>query len=434
MSPDGTRLFAVNTPDDYLEIFTIDGAGNLTHSGSVPVGLEPVAVAARSNTEVWVVNHLSDSVSIIDVGSNPPRVARTLLVGDEPRDIVFAGTGGNRAFITTAHRGQNRPGAGQDTTIGIGGDPQLTTEGIGRADVYVFDATNLGATLAGTPVSVLTVFATRRALAVSRRQHRSCGRVPLGNETTMANGGSCDGAGAGPCNVGDTTYPGGLPAPNTNFQGTGQPEVGLIVRRNPSNNRFEDELGRNWNPAVRFSLPDRDVFAINANTLAAPTPFAHVGTVLFNMAVNPVSGKLYVSNTEAHNEDRFEGPGTFAGHTVRGHLHESRVTVISGQTVTPHHLYKHINYGVVPSPIGVKDNSLAIPTGMAVTADGTRLYLAAFGSSKVGIFDTSQLENDTFTPSVLDHITVTGGGQSGLVLNEADDRLYVSRASTTPCR
>jgi YVTN family beta-propeller protein len=104
MSPDGTRLFAVNTPDDYLEIFSIDGSGGLVRTGSVPVGLEPIAVAARSNSEVWVVNHLSDSVSIVDVGSSPPRVVRTLLVGDEPRDIVFAGTGGNRVFITTAHR------------------------------------------------------------------------------------------------------------------------------------------------------------------------------------------------------------------------------------------------------------------------------------------------------------------------------------------
>ena len=71
MSPDGTRLFAVNTPDDRLEIFDI-GVGTLTHVGSVPVGLEPVAIAARSNSEVWVVNHLSDSVSIVDVGSSPP--------------------------------------------------------------------------------------------------------------------------------------------------------------------------------------------------------------------------------------------------------------------------------------------------------------------------------------------------------------------------
>src|SRR6202008_1320323 len=80
LSPDRTHLFAVNTPDNRLEIFNVDGTnGTLTHSGSVPVGLEPVAVAARTNGEVWVVNHLSDSVSIVDVGAVPPRVTRPVL-------------------------------------------------------------------------------------------------------------------------------------------------------------------------------------------------------------------------------------------------------------------------------------------------------------------------------------------------------------------
>src|SRR5499433_1066209 len=144
LSPDGTRLFAVNTPDDRLEIFNVDGTGGLSHAGSVSVGLEPVAVAARTDGEVWVVNHLSDSVSVVDVSSTPPRVVRTLLVGDEPRDIVFAGPGGDRAFITTAHRGQNRPG-----------DPQLTTPGIGRADVWVFEASALGTSLGGTPLTIV---------------------------------------------------------------------------------------------------------------------------------------------------------------------------------------------------------------------------------------------------------------------------------------
>jgi DNA-binding beta-propeller fold protein YncE len=109
LSPDGTHLFAVNTPDNRLEIFRI-GKRGLKHVDSIPVGLEPVAVAAHSNTEVWVVNHLSDSVSIVDLrqGFGPRgRVVRTLLVGDEPRDIVFAGPERQRAFITTAHRGQN---------------------------------------------------------------------------------------------------------------------------------------------------------------------------------------------------------------------------------------------------------------------------------------------------------------------------------------
>ncbi|TMQ27427.1 MAG: hypothetical protein E6J90_02670, partial [Deltaproteobacteria bacterium] len=102
LSPDGTRLFAVNTPNATLEIFNVTSTG-ISFASRVPVGLEPVAVAARNNTEVWVVNHLSDSVSVVTL-SGTPHVTRTLLVGDEPRDIVFAGTA-NRAFITTAHRG-----------------------------------------------------------------------------------------------------------------------------------------------------------------------------------------------------------------------------------------------------------------------------------------------------------------------------------------
>src|SRR3954466_6194699 len=91
MSPDGTHLFAVNTPDDRLEIFSV-AVGGLTKVGSVAVGLEPCAAAARTNGEVWVVNHLSDSVSIVDVSTpSAARVVRTLLVGDEPRDVVFGG-------------------------------------------------------------------------------------------------------------------------------------------------------------------------------------------------------------------------------------------------------------------------------------------------------------------------------------------------------
>src|SRR5215813_4318902 len=86
LSPDGTRLFAVNTPDNRLEIFTV-GVGTLSHVASVPVGLEPVAVAVRTNGEVWVVNHLSDSVSVVQYSEDNDglhvRVARTLAVGDE---------------------------------------------------------------------------------------------------------------------------------------------------------------------------------------------------------------------------------------------------------------------------------------------------------------------------------------------------------------
>jgi hypothetical protein len=125
-------------------------AGNkLKPVGSVVVGLEPVAVAVRNRNEVWVVNHLSDSVSIVRVDDlGVATVQRTLLVGDEPRDIVFGGADHSRAFITTAHRGQN-----------TGDAYDLQTGGQGRADVWVFDANNLGAAAGGTRLTKLTFFA-----------------------------------------------------------------------------------------------------------------------------------------------------------------------------------------------------------------------------------------------------------------------------------
>src|SRR5262252_258759 len=69
LSADGKTLFAVNTPDGRLEIFKVHGHGRkLKPIGSVTVGMEPVAVAVRNEHEVWVVNQLSDSVSVVEVG------------------------------------------------------------------------------------------------------------------------------------------------------------------------------------------------------------------------------------------------------------------------------------------------------------------------------------------------------------------------------
>ena len=440
LSPDGQQLFAVNTPDNHLEIFDVATGGVLTHVASVPVGMEPVAVAARSNDEVWVVNHLSDSVSIIDLTVSPAQVVRTLLVGDEPRDIVFAGTGGNRAFITTAHRGQHRTHASISGVFGGSNpaDPQLTTEGIGRADVWVFDATSLGTSIGGTPIEIVTFFAdTPRALAVSPDRNtiylaafHSGNQTTVINETVVPDGFDSAGPSGG--------APGGVPGPDDNFAGDAAPETGVIVKFDGVN--WKDVLGRNWDLLVNLSLPDHDVFSINANTLASGSivEFDHVGTILFNMAVNPINGNVYVTNIELPNQIHFEGPGIHGGSTVQGHLSESRITVLdpSGPSVDPQHLNQHIDYTKlhtdVPDLVDVSQigHSLATPLQPVVSSDGSTLYVAAFGSSKVGVFDTSDIEDPGFEAN-FDPITesanyiTTAGGPSGLALDEANNRLYV---------
>ena len=62
---------------------------------------------------------------------------------------------------------------------------------------------------------------------------------------------------------------------------------------------------------------------------------------------------------------------------------------------------------------------------LAFTADGLTAYVAAFGSSKIGVFSSLALKNDSFTPQASDHIDVSGGGPAGIVLDEANNRAYV---------
>lgn len=430
LSPNGLLLFAVNTPDNTLEIFNV-GSGGLTFAASVPVGMEPVAVAAHSNTEVWVVNHLSDSISIVDVAGAVPFVTRTLLVGDEPRDIVFAGPGGNRAFITTAHRGQHRT---HSSIAGVFGgsnpaDPRLTTQGIDRADVWVFDAASLGTTLGGTPIDVLTFFAdTPRALATDGTDVYVAAFMS-GNQTTVVN----------ETLVSDGFGGSGAPGPNDNAAGDPAPEVGAIVKWLGGN--WLDADGTNRNGSVPFQLPDNDVFKVNASTLAKSTVFHSVGNILFNMAINPVSGKIYVTNMESPNEVMFEGAGDHGGSTVQGRLSLSQVTVLdpTGPSIDIQHLNQHIDYNALHTDAGANhaainaqiQHSLATPLQPVISSDGNTIYIAAMGSSKVGVFSRTELEDPNFeanydpTTQSSDYLTTTGGGPTGLALDETNNRLYV---------
>jgi DNA-binding beta-propeller fold protein YncE len=414
LSRGGDQLFAVNTPDNRLEVFEIKANGRLKHRSSIPVGLEPVAVAVRDADEVWVVNHLSDSVSVVRMDSeHAGHVERTLLVGDEPRDIVFAGPGKRRAFITAAHRGQNHPK-----------DPQSTTPGVGRSDVWVFDAAKLGASLGGTPLTIVQLFAdTPRALAVDPAGARVyAATFNSGNRTTTIHRNT----------LGQITEAaGGPPAPNADHAGVAQPLTGLIVKHDGEH--WLDEIGRVWDDKVNFSLPDNDVFVLDAMA-SPPTRLAgaagvyrDVGTTIFNLAVNPRTGTVYAANTDAHNEVRFSGPATSARTSVQGHLSESRITVLAGGTATPRHLNKHIDYtdGHAAAPSEESERSLAFPLDMAVSADGETMYVAALGSSKVGVYSTDELETDAFVPDDADHIEVSGGGPTGLALHEGHHRLYV---------
>ncbi len=96
LSEDGSRLYVIDVPGDRLEI---RDAANLALMGSVQTGLGPTAVAVRpgSKKEVWVVNHVSDSVAVVNWKLKI--VMRTIRVPDEPVGIVFTPDGA-KAYVT----------------------------------------------------------------------------------------------------------------------------------------------------------------------------------------------------------------------------------------------------------------------------------------------------------------------------------------------
>ncbi|MBT4520270.1 MAG: hypothetical protein HOC23_09710, partial [Halieaceae bacterium] len=403
-SDDGSRLFVANTPANRLDIYSV-GDDSFSLEASVFVGLEPVAVAVRNDSEVWVVNHLSDSVSIVDVGANP-RVVQTLLVGDEPRDIVFAGVDSQRAFITAAFRGQNHPSFSlQD----------LTTPGIGRADVWVYDANALQRDdLNGGPLTIINLFAdSLRSLVASDDGTRVYAAAFMsGNQTTILD---------------ERVVRGSKPDPTTNVEGIEAPDTGLIVKKREG--LWIDEAQSDWSAEVKFDLPDYDVFEIDAvaEVPVVLTRVSGVGTSLFNMAMNPVRPELYVSNTEARNHVRFEGPGNNAT-TVRGHIVETRISVVSGADVRSVRMNDHVDFSRgegESAPGSEAQKSLSQITSIAVSNDGNTLYAAAFGSNKLAFLDIDTLTQAAYTADKDDHLILPGGGPSGLALSPNGERIAI---------
>jgi YVTN family beta-propeller protein len=305
LSPNGQLLAVCNTMDNRVELFDVTSV-TPQPLGSVAVGYDPVSVRFRSNTELWAVNLISDTVSVIDVPAR--NVKATIQTLDEPCDVVFAGEP-LRAFVSCS---------------------QVNT-------IQVFDPSNLAAAAS----AVVLDAEDPRALAVSPDGTKVYAAIyESGNKTTILMGSSLeDGTITFPLNVtddGDTPHGGMTPhfngagvfVPAKNAGNGTPPKASLIVRQG-ADGKWRDNEGADWTEwvsgskagqssrPVGWTLLDHDVAVIDANTLSV----GYIdGLMNINMAigVEPTSGAVTVVGTEAHNEIRFEP--NVNGIFVRSHL------------------------------------------------------------------------------------------------------------------
>ncbi len=370
LTPDGTRLLAVNSLSGTLSVFQLSGASPLL-TAEIPVGLEPVSVAVRANNrEAWVVNWLSDSVSVVDLTTG--NVTRTIDVGDEPTDVLFAGLNRETAFVCVS----------------------------GTSKVKVLDPDNLmGA------AQTIDIFGKQpRALARSANGAQVFVSVfESGNQTTI---------------VPETNVSanGGLPAPNPVMAAglPAAPRTGLIVKWNGTT--WVDEINRNWNGLVPYTLADIDLVVIDASA-QTPSISAQVrglGTNVGNMAFDATTSRLFVANLESSNQVRFEP-------NLKGRFQQSRVTVLnvvggnSPTVASVNDLNAHVDFNNPAGTDAERAQSLALPSDIVHASDGTT-YVAALSSARVGILSA--------TGVVTGRISV-GQGPTGLALDETRQRLYV---------
>lgn len=286
LAASGNQLYAVNTVEGRLALFDVAGDGSLSFAGDVPVGLDPVSAAVRPGTnEVWVANHLSDSVSVVDATART--IIDTIQVGDEPNDVAFAS---GRAFVALGGN-QNRVNVYNASTRAL-----LTT-----IDIFGDDPRALAVNASGTEVYAVVFESGNRTTTLFQQLVKTGGGPPP-------------------------------PIPPRSGSLGPAPAVGLIVQFDAASGKWKDEVADDWSNFVKFNLPDYDVFVIDASagTPSISRRISGVGTTLFDVAVQPGTGELWVPNTEARNLVRFEP-------NLRGHLVQTRVSIVDpvGGGVTP---------------------------------------------------------------------------------------------------
>ncbi|MBZ5572053.1 MAG: beta-propeller fold lactonase family protein [Acidobacteriia bacterium] len=371
LSPDGTLLFAVNTPNNSLSVISVAQPRSPELLAEIPVGVGPVSANARTNDEVWVVNQVSNSVSVVSVSRGI--VTDTIFTGKgtEPMDVVFAGT--NQAYVSCS----------RNNTIAV------------------FDT--------GTHrlISTLPVFGgSPRALAVSAGGSKVYAAFAIsGNATTII-----------PSQLAPP------PPPPENKHLPKPPQVALIVAATDPN----------WKSYIKFKMPDNDVVEITTGRSPSVSAYySAAGTINLGLAVNPVSGDLFVANTDALNL-------TFYMPSLRGHWINSRITRIqvSNGQVTPFDLNPDIDYNILPNPQALA-TALSQPTSVVFDPSGNFMYVASFGTDRVAQVDTNG--------NVLSFVEVSlpGGsgsnadpknkrGPRGLALKAAAQTLYsLNRISNT---
>jgi YVTN family beta-propeller protein len=410
----GDTLAACNTADNRLELFDLSGDAPV-RTASIPVGYDPVSVRFRTATEAWVVNQISDTVSIVNTTTGA--VTMTLYTADEPADVVFAGDP-TRAFVSCSQANL----------------------------VQVFNLANLDA----DPIDVAINGEDPRMLAVSPDGNEVYAAVfESGNRSTLLMGGSAGGS-SGSGGTGDTiSFPpnvvnrsdgpyNGVNPPTNNGAGFDPPKnpangtpprVSLIVKQNP-NGQWLDDNFTDWTQLISgansfrsgrptgWFVTDNDVAVIDTSSLGV-SYIEGMMNICMALAVNPASGDICVVGTDGLNEMRFEPVVNGVFLRVTAAFADPGAAAPEPDDIVDLNAGHVGNYTQRQIPPAERAKSLGDPRGIVWNTAGTKAYVSGMGSNNVIVMAPSG------NRAGLDDTIEVQEGPTGLALDEGRGNLYV---------
>jgi DNA-binding beta-propeller fold protein YncE len=398
LSPDGKTLAVCNLPAARVELFDVSGPTPRLVA-SVFTGIDPVSARFNAAGELWVANHISDSISIIDLTQK--RVIFTLDAFDGPADIVF--TPDNHAFVS--HSGANvvqiwdvarRVSLG---SIDIDGDrPKAMAISKDGSEIYVaiLESGN-GSTIIAPNFAELDHTPQPSAADLPEAPNHGLNPAP---------------------NFGDIFSPGINPKiPATNLP----PRVSLIVRK--QNGRWMDDHQGDWTEYISgtnafltgrvqgWDTADHDIAVITA-TNGAVRYIRGLMNICFDVAVNPASGQIALIGTDAINEVRFEP-------VLQSIFARMKLALVNPTDSTSQikDLNPHLDYIKRTLPVAERRQSVGDPRGIAWNSRGTRAYVTGMGSNNILMLD----ENGARIGAAVE----LPDGPTGVVVDDARNRIYV---------
>lgn len=437
LTDDGSILLVANSPNNRLVVIDTT-TPVLTVLREIPVGLEPVAVAVQPGTNgqrAWVTNLLSDNVSVVDLANG--RVEAVVAVGDEPTNILFDEQG-LFAFVVLQ---QGRLAAIDTTTRAVVSSVTLDCN-TPRAAVYRQGQVVVAALHSGNNTTVVGEPEIFQLLEIPDVTFPILWLAQFFSQTA----GDFADSSLSPWPDPATNIPEPSPlvqriVPDAGVQ-TGNPWQNIVATLSDDTGQpdavmtamFVQEVFDVFNVTVTNAFDlfnaaihdakdtvDHDLIVVDASDPGGPAGLTvtavipNVGTTLTGMGVNPVTGEIFVSNLEPLNLVRHEP-------ALNGHFIDHQVVIVRSlapPVIEPHDLHADIpNFNDTSAPnADAQAKSLANPVDLVFNADGTRAYVTALGTGRVGALGGSNA-------AVVGRVDV-GRGPRGLALDSATDRLYV---------